>query len=60
MAINANYEEARIKREKYAQEKAAALKQFNADANDWEAKCPRCGKVLRGTLAQLKEHVCGE
>lgn len=29
-------------------------------ANDWEGQCRHCGKVLKGTLKELREHVCDQ
>jgi hypothetical protein len=26
---------------------------------DWWAKCRKCGKIVVGTIPQLKEHNCG-
>lgn len=40
-------------------EKAAEAQAAAFDAlDDWHGKCPKCKAELRGTIKQLKEHVC--
>ena len=36
----------------------AMVKKINEEAKDWEGKCQLCGEELRGTLAEIKAHVC--
>ena len=52
---------------------ASALRRHNPDSavrearneylerqSDWSGDCQRCGAKLRGTLAQIRAHVCPE
>lgn len=41
------------------EEASVKLNTFLASQADWWAKCPKCAATLKGTPAQLKEHVCG-
>lgn len=34
----------------------AAVKTFNEEQKNWTAKCPICGQLLTGTLAELRMH----
>jgi len=36
------------------------MRQGDAEADNWRAICQKCGIVLKGTIAQIKEHTCGE
>lgn len=35
------------------------LEEFNLQTADWYVVCPKCKVEIRGTLAQVKGHVCG-
>lgn len=43
-----------------SEQKREALNQFNAEQSDWYATCRKCKAKLSGTIAQIKEHKCGE
>ena len=49
---------AEARRKGMAAERKKQLSVINEAHDDWVAKCRKCGKVLTGTLAQLREHVC--
>lgn len=36
------------------------LSEFNEKQTDWYTTCPKCKAQLRGTLAQIREHSCGD
>jgi hypothetical protein len=37
----------------------AKMIEFNEAQANWTAHCPKCGVSLKGTLKQIREHVCG-
>lgn len=43
-----------------AQKRKVELDKFNAEQTDWYATCPKCKASLRGTIAHIREHKCGE
>lgn len=38
----------------------AEVKKFNEEQKDWTATCRLCHKVITGTLADIRGHVCGK
>lgn len=46
------------KHEEIAEENRKALEKANAEATDWRATCKKCGRQLKGTLADLQAHSC--
>lgn len=40
-------------------ENKKALADVNEKASDWSGTCQKCGKTITGTLAELREHICG-
>lgn len=48
----------RPKAELVAEENRVALEKANEEAADWKAHCSKCGKYLKGTLAELRAHSC--
>lgn len=36
----------------------AAVKQWQEEQKEWTGRCRKCGEELKGTLAELRGHVC--
>lgn len=35
-----------------------AVKKINEDSTEWYSTCPKCGVSVKGTLLQMRSHVC--
>lgn len=41
-----------------SQEARDKLNKYNEAQTDWKGTCRKCGKVVTGSLKDLREHVC--